>query len=118
MDLVISQGRQWHEVGTGEFIAHFETETSIARGAYTHILAQWEACFPRAQFLIGYFEEISADPKRLLTRLFEFLGVSANVDWNLFPLAQVIRPFDGAGTVAAEPAPGCLPQISPGFVPG
>ncbi len=105
MGLAFSQGRQVHEIGTEDFIAHFASQRSLALGMYTQLLARWETCFPRERFLVGFFEEISAAPRQLLTRVFEFLGVAANVDWNSFPVAQVIRPFDGAGMAAAEPAP-------------
>jgi hypothetical protein len=76
MDLMYRSGRRLHEVDAREFLMHFDSPQSRARGDYLGILDRWLLHFPRSQLLIGYYDEIVGDPRALFTRILDFLGVA------------------------------------------
>jgi hypothetical protein len=47
----------------------------IAMGRYLENLERWERHFPPERILVGFFEEITEDPKGLLQRVYRFLGI-------------------------------------------
>ena len=47
----------------------------LQRSDYPTTISNWERHFPREQIFYGFFDEIREQPKDLLLRLFEFLGV-------------------------------------------
>lgn len=58
--------------------------TQIARqeaSDYLKTLSVWSTYFPETQLCIGFFEEIEQNPKQLLLRIFEFLGVAATENY-------------------------------------
>jgi hypothetical protein len=55
-----------------------EREAMSLRGDYARTINNWGVCFPEEQFFIGFFEDIVENPKWLLSRIFEFLGVNAS----------------------------------------
>lgn len=59
---------------------------------YVAIRDRWESVIPSEQFFIGYFEDVSQRPRRLLKEVFEFIGVEADVDWEQFPYDARINP--------------------------
>ncbi|MEE9613402.1 MAG: sulfotransferase domain-containing protein [Thermodesulfobacteriota bacterium] len=89
MSIVRHTGRSSEDVGEAEFVAHFNSSHSTRRGDYPTILDNWLSVFPREQIFIGFFEDLSERPKELLGDIFEFLGVSRDVDWELFPYGRV-----------------------------
>jgi hypothetical protein len=46
------------------------------RGNYTATLDRWLSRFPESQLFVGFYDEIVANPARLLKRILGFLGVS------------------------------------------
>jgi hypothetical protein len=51
--------------------------------------------FPIEQFFIGFFEDISGQPKKLLCAVFKHIGVSCEMDWTLFAYNEVSVPPAG-----------------------
>jgi len=47
------------------------------RSDYAGTIRTWRACFPEEQFFIGFYEDVARQPRELLIRLFEFLGVES-----------------------------------------
>jgi Sulfotransferase family len=45
------------------------------RGDYLRTLEIWESKFPREQMFIGFFDDIMAQPSRLLRQVYSFLGL-------------------------------------------
>jgi hypothetical protein len=81
-----------------EWMTHFNPprkayhfEPGLLQGHYTQQLDRWEAVFPKDQILVGFFDELQSDPQALLARIFHHIGVSSDVDWDSFPLRQVIN---------------------------
>jgi hypothetical protein len=56
----------------------FERATSplvASRDRYASILDRWQAVFPPGQFMVAFYEEVSADPLGLLRRVCDFIGI-------------------------------------------
>lgn len=99
MNLVVHRGRRYQEVEEWEFYAHFKSEASQSRGDYEQILKNWLGVFPREQLYIGFFEEIAARPKELLSGIFAHIGISTPLNWHSLPYNQIIHK----GAEAAMP---------------
>ena len=65
------------------------------KGGYSGILDRWLSHFPGEQLFIGFFEDISKQPKALLSDVFTHIGVSCDIDWNLLPYNEIIVPPAG-----------------------
>ena len=70
----------------------FRHEWLLASGDYLGQLRRWLDVFPREQFLVGFYESITAEPAELLRRVFGFLGVDSTLDLDSFPLHERILP--------------------------
>jgi len=55
-----------------------EREGISLRGEYVKIINNWSGYFPEEQFFICFFDDIVENPRQLLSRIFEFLGVNAS----------------------------------------
>lgn len=92
MNIVRNPKRNIGEVEDSEFFAHFKHDRSVMRGDYLTILDKWLSQFPPEQMYIGFFEDIVNSPKETLCEIFEYLGVSSDVDWGSFPCNKVVNP--------------------------
>ncbi|HET6638420.1 MAG TPA: sulfotransferase [Gemmatimonadota bacterium] len=50
----------------------------VARGDYRGTLDAWSRHFPPDRIFTGFMEEVRSDPRALLTRIFDFLGVATD----------------------------------------
>jgi hypothetical protein len=57
---------------------HLANPKTLAHADYLSNLEVWCGHFPANQLFIGYFDELSADPRGLLKRVLGFLGVDAS----------------------------------------
>jgi len=65
------------------------TLREVAEAAdYVQILDRWESVFPREQIFVGFFDDLVTRPRGLLSDVFEFLGLTRQVDWCSFPYAE------------------------------
>lgn len=46
---------------------------------YTAIIQRWSACFPAGQFLIGFYDDIAAQPGQLIAQILTFLNLDLTV---------------------------------------
>jgi Sulfotransferase family len=51
------------------------------RGDYLATLSKWESVFPPSQMFVEFFDEIVENPARLLTNVYEFLGVRSGPEF-------------------------------------
>lgn len=93
MNLVSQRGREFDSVSDAEFLAHFQSPASLARGDYDTILHNWTAAFGRQKLWIGMYEDLDTRPRELLTEAFTHVGLSTVVDWSAIPYQQ--RVFEG-----------------------
>lgn len=90
MNLVTLTDRRFEDVPDEAFFDHFTQDRTIKRGDYLQILNNWLSVFPDEQLYIDFFERLSSDPQGLLKNVFDFLGVTTDVDWDSFPYNEVI----------------------------
>jgi hypothetical protein len=69
---------------------HFTHDWSIVSGDYLGQLRRWLSVFPKEQVFVSFYERIESDPQTLLRELFEFLGVSPEIDFGSFRLSEKI----------------------------
>ncbi len=80
---------------TEELLLETSRSDKICRqGDYRTIINNWSRVFPVDQLYLGVFERMVAHPQRVLGEIFDFLGVSRNVEWDRFPTTEVV--FKGA----------------------
>lgn len=93
MHLTIMQDNNFEEVTEQMFIDHFRSEHSLRRGDYVEIYKKYARSFGEDRIFVGFQEEIESEPENLLARLFDFLGISNEVDWGRFDLRKKsVRP--------------------------
>ena len=86
-----------------------EIQAALARaplasaGGYTALLDKWLSAFSEEQLFVGFYDEISTQPRKLLTRVFEFLGVTSDIDWGDVPYNDVIIPPAGEQYESHDP---------------
>jgi hypothetical protein len=78
MDLAQSRPKKAGPIGEAEYLAHFTGVASKRRGSYPDIIDRWLSQYPEKQLFLGYYDDIESRPDDLLTRVFRFLGVSAD----------------------------------------
>jgi hypothetical protein len=54
---------------------------NLAHARYSDNLERWEKHFPGDRMFIGFFDEISENPKRLLSGIFQFVGVTDSTEY-------------------------------------
>lgn len=73
-----------NEVPTQDILDQIRSPHAYVRGDYRTILSNWTSVFREDQLMIGFYEELSADPIGLLSRVFEHIGVEIPTDWSTF----------------------------------
>jgi hypothetical protein len=56
-------------------------EGFLLRGDYVRTINNWQKKFSKAQFFIGFFEDIVHNPRQFLQTIFEFLGVDSSKEY-------------------------------------
>ncbi|MEO7677467.1 MAG: hypothetical protein ABIV39_11960, partial [Verrucomicrobiota bacterium] len=79
------------EATESEILASFHYVPRKENTDFPKILDHWSSIFPKEQLFVGFFEEITGDPQSLLRKIFTFLEVSPDVDWQRYPFADVIN---------------------------
>jgi hypothetical protein len=81
--------RELADVSDSEFSDFFRTHATYYPGVAR--ITEWEEAFP-GRFHLLFFDEIAADPVRLLTNVCEFLGLAATPIANLEGISQTKNP--------------------------
>jgi len=92
MNLVVKPKRDINTIPAHEFGDYFKSEKCYNRSNYTLILDTWLKVFSSDQLFIGFFDDIVDRPKMLLLDIFNFLGISQDVNWSSLPFSNVILP--------------------------
>jgi len=96
MDLAKRSNRRFEDVPAEDFQKHFRSPSIRGNGGYCDMIDRWLAVYRREQLFVGFFEEVTRDPRALLTRIFRHIGVSEDVRWEDFPLTERIHAGLGA----------------------
>lgn len=114
MNLVVKPKRDISTIPEHEFCDYFKSEKCYGRSNYILILDEWLRVFPAGQLFVGFFDDIADRPKKLLLDIFNFLGVSQDVNWSSLPYNKVILPkyetyggVHGGGIVTGHKGAGC-----------
>jgi hypothetical protein len=94
-----NQGRDIDSVDETELIEFLRTQprkpkdygTGLQYNAYLRNIDSWLGEFSESQLFVGFFQDIAERPKDLLTQVFDFLGVSRDIDWESLPYREVIN---------------------------
>ncbi len=61
--------------------AFIQSPRQELRSNYLRTLDLWESVFPKAQIHCGFYDDISTQPKVMLTTVLEFLGIDASAEF-------------------------------------
>lgn len=100
-DLPERYGRPLKEIPSREVIRWFNEPSCALRSDYVRTLDIWQAHFPKTQFFFGFLEEIISNPRDLLLRLFDFLGVERS---NKYISESTHTVVNTRGNIGIEPA--------------
>ena len=75
MTLVEQAAREPSTVTEAEFTSFLRSPAVRLRGGFTRTIDAWHRHFPKDQLLLGFHDELRADPEALLARVTDFLGV-------------------------------------------
>jgi hypothetical protein len=78
MSLSKRAGRPPESITNEELMMHFEGAGHTLRSNYLRTLDNWEGVFGPDQVFVGFLDEIQNDPRDLLLRIYEFVGVTAD----------------------------------------
>lgn len=82
-DLLKRKKRNIKQVSDDEFISFFQSKYQIQCASYTSNIKRWRHMVRPGHVYIGNFDEIHENPTRLLTSIYEWLGLRA--EQNLVP---------------------------------
>lgn len=85
-----------------------------ARGDYLGTLEAWGRHFPPDRIFIGFMEEVRHEPRALLTRIFDFLGVGQDAAVLSSDLSRVVHqgaPKPIPAAIERELARGCIEDL-------
>ena len=90
MRLVVINKMRYEDIDDSFFYEYFKTG-AWQRGNYRRMLDNWLGEFPREQIFICFYDDLKKDSQGYLLNIFDFLGISTDVDWTSFPYNRVIR---------------------------
>lgn len=93
MEFSLVRGLADKPISEDEYCDFIGSEQCRSRSDYRAILANWRGVFPKSQIFIGLIDDIREQPKELLMRIFDFLGVSSAIDGADYPLKEKV--FEG-----------------------
>ncbi len=83
MDITKRTDKRVGQITQAEFHRHINGRQSRQRGDYLATLDRWLAHYPERQLFVGFLEDVDAQPRALLRRVFRFLGVDETADVSL-----------------------------------
>lgn len=86
-----THGPELRGVGKKRLLRFFDRRDVRVRSRYGAMLSRWRAVYPTDQILILWYDQVAAQPRKLLRRTFEHLGVDPHVDLSTYPVARRIN---------------------------
>lgn len=84
--------RELEAVPDAEILKHLERSKVLRTGGFVRLITRWQHIFSPEQLFIGLYDDVKHHPQRLLTDVFQHIGVTTDVDWDAFPYSKVIIP--------------------------
>ena len=86
--------RNLDDVTDNEFEEFFRNSYQLKCGDYSTIIQNWSSCLKPGNLFIGFFDDISDCPQKLLLQLFDFLEISSKDKYITNTAKQKIKPTD------------------------
>lgn len=99
----------YEKLTNDDFKWHFNSYASLIRSDYAMTVKNWQEVFSKTQFHLCYYEDIKAQPEKLLNECFSFLNVSVVNEFKEYPFSKVINK--GPSHVIPESEMSVLKQI-------
>jgi len=91
-DLVRNANKVIEDVPSEDFYNFFNDKYQVSCGRYINIIEKWERLLPKGNFFLGFFDDVSADPEKLLQDIYNFLGVNSSNKYLPKNIGKVINP--------------------------
>ncbi|MFZ5759498.1 MAG: sulfotransferase [Thermodesulfobacteriota bacterium] len=75
-DLVRDSGRSYEDINPREFEDFFSSDYQLRCGRYTALIDKWLRYIPEKNFFIGFFDDVTNNPRKLLKNIYTFLCVA------------------------------------------
>lgn len=102
MSLAKRANRPPESIADAELMRHFEGAGHTLRSDYLRTLDNWEGVFGTDQIFVGFLDEIQNDPRDLLLRIYEFLGVTADDSYIPADVAAAVNTSPRAKSAIPE----------------
>ncbi len=93
---------------------YIDSPAQSMRGDYADIIDRWSSCFPPHQFFIGFYDDVAARPRELISDIYGFLGLEIpeyKDEDNLRRKVNVSRSYDIPPEIEYYLAKKYLPQL-------
>ena len=108
-DLSTERKRKVPDVPDAEWLEFFHREYQLNCGHYTTFLPRWRKFVPEENMLVAKFRDLEDDPRRLITRVHELLGVDVGEQF-IGPEIAERNPGLAVGLQAAPTAGEKIPE--------
>lgn len=91
MHLLSAQKKRFDDLKEPDYMNLLNNSDILSKGEYQTILTNWRSVFSAEQLHISFYDNLQANPELFLKDIFKFLNIEQNVDWNEFPVKDVIH---------------------------
>ena len=102
-DLIAKSNKRLEGLDKSILYEFLHSPPCVARSSYRNIIANWAGVFPREQIFIGVFDDLVAQPEKLLREVLAHLGVASDIDLTNFPLRPTISAGQHLNANAKDP---------------
>ncbi len=95
-DLVRKTGRSVSDVPVEEFKAFFEDEYQIRCASYVENHRRWRERLAKGNLFVGYFDDVTEKPGRVLRDAMSFLGVRSSQRYVADDVGEQVNPTTGS----------------------
>jgi sulfotransferase family protein len=79
------------DVPVSEILEYGFSDGPILASTYERFLRRWSSSFDPRQMFVGFYDDLVANPRKLLSDVLDFLGVRPITAWEGFPVRDVIN---------------------------
>lgn len=69
----------------------WDYEPGLSHEDYSQQIDRWTRFYPEEQLFVGFFDELTNDPKELMKKVCRHIGVRTDIDWDSMPLGKVVN---------------------------
>lgn len=83
-----NRGLDAHELSSEQITEALTSDEFTRNATYTQTYRIFAEHFSRDQIFVGFYEDITKNPRGLLTGIFDHIGVSTDIDWDSLPMSR------------------------------